>query len=425
MANTTDTMFSLNFRIYSVDRRYFIVFGAILVQGITIGCVFAYGVFFNVLETEFGWSRTLLSIATSLAFLNMGVFAIAAGRLTDRFGPRGVLMVTAATTGIAYVLMYLLSAPWQLILIYGLLVGLGIATHDVVTLSTIARCFPRRRGMMSGVVKVGAACGQMFIPLIAVMLIHTFGWRYAFVVMGVGAAAILLFAAWLMGIKPSASGTPAPAGETGEAGARDSSGTSTSTTASVPGSSFEQAKSNTQFWLLCTMQFFFFGTLITIPTHIVPHSIDSGLTTASAATVLSTIAASSIAGRLLIGGFVDRIGGKYCFNICLTLLFLSIVSLLFIKNTGFLYLFAVAYGFAHGGLFTVVSPAVAEYFGMRAHGAIFGVVIFTGTIGGSMLPILTGLIFDKQQSYQWAFILLATMVLISLLLSLRLAPYRS
>ena len=106
-------------------------------------------------------------------------------------------------------------------------------------------------------------------------------------------------------------------------------------------------------------------------------------------------------------------------------MFLSIVSLLFIKNTGFLYLFAVVYGFAHGGLFTVVSPAVAEYFGMRAHGAIFGVVIFTGTIGGSMLPILTGLIFDKQQSYQWAFILLATMVMISLLLSLRLAPYRS
>ena len=315
--------------------------------------------------------------------------------------------------------MYLLSAPWQLILIYGLLVGLGIATHDVVTLSTIARCFPRRRGMMSGIVKVGAACGQMFIPLIAVMLIAAFGWRYAFVVMGIGAAGILFIAAWLMGIKPSVSGTSAPVVEAGIASKSTSAGTS------VPGSSFEQAKSNTQFWLLCTMQFFFFGTLITVPTHIVPHSIDSGLTPASAATVLSTIAASSIAGRLLIGGFVDRIGGKHCFNICLTLLFLSIVSLLFIKNTGFLYLFAVVYGFAHGGLFTVVSPAVAEYFGMRAHGAIFGVVIFTGTIGGSMLPILTGLIFDKQQSYQWAFILLATMVLISLLLSLRLAPYRS
>ena len=426
--NTTDTMCGCKYRVCFVDRRYFVVSGAILVQAITIGCVFAYGVFFNVLETEFGWSRTLLSIATSLAFLNMGVAAIAAGRLTDRFGPRGVLMFTAVTTGIAYVLMYFLSAPWQLIVIYGLLVGLGLATHDVVTLSTIARCFPRRRGMMSGIVKVGAACGQMSVPLIAVMMIAAFGWRYAFVVMGVVAAAILLVAAWLMGIKPSVSKAREAGIESFIAGANTSAGTNDikkgSTGKSVPESGFEQAKFDTQFWLLCAIQFFFFGTLITIPTHIVPHSIDNGLTPASAATVLSTIAASSIAGRLLVGGFVDRIGGKRCFNICLLLLFLSVVSLLFIENNGFLYLFAVAYGFAHGGLFTVISPTVAEYFGMRAHGAIFGVIVFTGTIGGSMLPILTGLIFDKFQSYQWAFILLASMVLVSLLLSLRLTPHR-
>ena len=151
-----------------------------------------------------------------------------------------------------------------------------------------------------------------------------------------------------------------------------------------------------------------------------PHSIDSGLTTAGAATVLSTIAASSIAGRLLTGGFVDRIGGKRCFNICLLLLFASLMALLFIVDAKWLYVFAVGYGFAHGGLFTVVSPTVAEYFGMKAHGAIFGVIVCTGTILGSLLPIVTGMIFDKLQSYSLAFGLLAAMVLVSLILSLRL-----
>jgi len=116
-----------------MDKRYLIVAGAILVQATIIGCVFAYGIFFTVLEAEFGWSRTLL---------NMGFFAIAAGRLTDRFGPRGVLVVAAISTGLAYILMYFLSAPWQLLLIYGVLVGFGLATHDVVTLSTIAHWFP-------------------------------------------------------------------------------------------------------------------------------------------------------------------------------------------------------------------------------------------------------------------------------------------
>jgi len=184
-----------------MDKRYLIVVGAVLVQATTIGCVFAYGVFFTVLEAEFGWSRTLLSIATSIAFFNMGVFAILAGRLTDRFGPRGVLIFTALSTGLAYVLMYFLSAPWQLLAIYGLLVSLGLATHDVVTLSTIARWFPRRRGMMSGIVKVGAAFGQMSVPVLAVILIAAVGWRSAFLILGIGAACLLVIAAMLVGIK--------------------------------------------------------------------------------------------------------------------------------------------------------------------------------------------------------------------------------
>jgi len=392
-----------------MDKRYLIVIGAVLVQGITIGCVFAYGVFFTVLEAEFGWSRTLLSIATSIAFFNMGIFAIAAGRLTDRFGPRGVLFFTAFTTGLAYVLMHFLSAPWQLLAIYGLLVSLGLAAHDVVTLSTVARWFPRRRGMMSGIVKVGAAFGQMSIPVVAVALIAAAGWRSAFVALGIGAAILLFVAAWLVGTTPRETVSP----DTNKvAGA-------------VAGVSLQEAKKGTDLWLLCAMQFFLFGTLITIPTHIVPHGIDSGMSAAGAATILSAIAASSILGRLMIGVFVDRIGGKRGYNICLFILFCSLVSLQFIEDSKWLYAFGALYGFAHGGLFTVASPTVAEYFGMRSHGAIFGVVVFTGTLGGAMLPIITGLIFDKLASYQWAFVLLAVMVLVSFLLSLRLAPFRA
>lgn len=390
-----------------MDKRYLIVAGALLVQATTIGCVFAYGIFFTVLEAEFGWSRTLLSVATSIAFLNMGFFAIAAGRLSDRFGPRGVLSFTAICTGLAYIMMYFLSAPWQLVLIYGVLVGFGLAAHDVVTLSTVARWFPKRRGIMSGVVKVGTAIGQMSIPVVAVALIAMVGWRSAFLVLGVVAGIVLLIAAWLIGVRP----------EQQNPGRVNSQATT--------GLSFALARQSPEFWILCTIQFFFFGSLITIPTHIVPHSIDSGLTPARAAAVLSTIAASSIAGRLLIGHLVDRIGGKWCINLCLFFLFISLVSLLFITDASVLYVFGCIYGFAHGGLFTVVSPTVAEYFGMKAHGAIFGVIVCTGTVVGSLLPIATGLIFDKMKSYNLAFGLMAAMVLVSLILSLRLAPRKN
>ena len=148
-----------------------VVVGAFLVQLTIIGCMFAYGVFFPALEAEFGWSRTFLSACSSLSFFVMGSGAILGGRLSDRFGPRGVLTATGLIFGVGYALLSQMTEPWQLLLLFGLFIGLGLSTHDVVTLSTIAGWFPNRRGTMSGLVKSGTAVGQVLIPLSASALI--------------------------------------------------------------------------------------------------------------------------------------------------------------------------------------------------------------------------------------------------------------
>jgi MFS family permease len=89
-----------------------------------------------------------------------------------------------------------------------------------------------------------------------------------------------------------------------------------------------------------------------------------------------------------------------------------------------LYLFAGIYGFAHGGFFTVMSPAVADIFGIGSHGAIFGVVLFSGTIGGAMGPVLTGRVFDVTGSYQTAFIFLIGVAISGLVLITLLRPLK-
>ncbi len=389
-----------------MDKRYCIVAGAFLVQSVIIGSVFSYGVYFNELETEFGWSRTQLSTATALAFLSMGLMAAFVGQASDRFGPRWVIAVAAICTGMAYCLLYFLSSPWQLFLIYGTLVGVGLATHDVVTLSAIAKWFPRRRGLMSGVVKVGTAFGQMLVPLIVVVLISRVGWRESFVILGIGATVILLLAAWLMGIRPEQTATQRRVDQT-------------------DGSSFAQAKTHRSLWMLCAIHFFSFASLTTIPTHAVPHAIDSGLPVTAAAFILTIIAFSSIFGRLIIGSTVDNLGGLKSYTLCLALLVLSLSALVIIENPRYLYAFAVVYGFAHGGLFTVISPIVAELFGMREHGKIFGLVVFFGTIGGSSMPIVTGKVFDLQGSYTFAFMALTALAIMSLILSLVLHKHQA
>ena len=381
------------------DPRYIVLFGACLTQFTVIGMLFSFGLFLPSFEAELGWSRTFLSTCTALAFFIMGVLAMPGGRLSDALGPRIVLAVTGTLYGVGFVLMSQVSAQWQLVVIFGTLIGLGLSSHDVVTLSTIARWFPKRRGIMSGVVKVGTAIGQIVLPLGAALLIVAYGWREALLMLGIMSSILLLIAALSMR-RP-----PAPVA---------------GTAASASGASFAQARQGLSarvFWTLCAIQFLFFPALMSIPLHLAVHGMDLGMTQTLAATLLSVIGGASIAGRLIMGALVDRIGGKKAYSLCLLVLFASLSALTLTSTHAALFAVVAVYGFSHGALFVVVSPTVAEYFGMRAHGAIFGTVLFFGTLGGSVGPILTGWAFDSFGSYTPAFTALALCAAIALVLA--------
>lgn len=393
-----------NFRF---DHRYTIVAAAFLIQAVIIGSMFAYGVFFKVLEAELGWSRTLLSASSSLSFIVMGTLAIVGGRLSDRFGPRWVLSASGLCFGLGYALMYYMTAPWQLFVLFGVMVGIGLSTHDVVTLSTVARWFKHRRGIMTAVVKVGTACGQIIFPLLATLLIAALGWRMACLVLGCIAAVLLVLAAQGMRRDPHTEQVAQSAAATSPHEA---------------GLTFTEARRTRQFWTLCALQFMFFPSLVTLPVHIAAHGQDIGMAAPSAAAILSLIGGLSIVGRLFIGTAADRIGGRLAFLICISVLLTSLLWVRFSDVPWMLYVFAAIYGFAHGGLFTVVSPTIAEFFGMTAHGTIFGVILFFGTVGGALGPLLAGYIFDTTGSYDLAFALLATLAFIGVLLVLSLRP---
>ena len=387
------------------NPRIFVVFGACLTQFTVVGALFSYGLFFASFEAEFGWSRTLLSAASSLAFLMMGFLAMVGGRLNDRFGPRRVLSVTGVLYGLGFALVSQITAPWQLFAIFATFIGIGLGTHDVVTLGTIARWYDRRRGIMSGVIKVGTATGQIVVPPITALLIISLGWRSALLVIGLTAAVLLLSAALMMRSPPTrASDQPT---------AQD-------------GDSLAEVRRNLVFWRLCAVQFLVFPAMMSIPLHFPVHGTDLGMSKSTAAQLLSVIGFSSIAGRLSVGALVDRIGGKNSYALCIAFFMAGLFSFVFITTPMPLFVATALYGFGHGGLFTVVSPTVAAYFGMRAHGAIFGTILFFGTLGGAVGPILVGLAFDRTGSYQPAFIALAVAAALGLVLVATMpAPRRS
>jgi MFS family permease len=162
----------------------------------------------------------------------------------------------------------------------------------------------------------------------------------------------------------------------------------------------------------------------TVMVHIVPHATDIGVSVAAAASVLSISGLLTIASKLALGSVIDRIGSKRVAIIVLVLISASFLWLLAANELWMLYLFAVAFGISWGGFTVMQSPIVAEYFGLKAHGAILGLAIFAANIGGATGSLVAGRIYDMSSSYYWAFILCAVLGIAGLILSILLKVAR-
>ena len=379
-----------------------------------MGTLFTYGVFFKEFQTEFGWSRALISGASSLNYLFTGLCGILAGRLNDKIGPRILITASGILLGLGYMLMHSLQEPWQLYVVFGAVIGIGISTTDIITLSTVARWFIKRRGMISGIVKLGTGSGQLAVPLIAAALISAYGWRNSFLIIGAAILVIVVAAAQILRRDPHGLGL-LPDG-----GSRKNR--TISSVSAESGVTLRTALQTRQFWIMCLAWFSVFFCLLTIPVHIVPHARDLGLSPTTAAGILSTIGGISMLGRFFMGTASDSVGGKIPLIACFITLLCGLIWLQVAGKAWMLFLFAAIYGFAHGGFFTVVSPTVAELFGTCSHGVLFGIVIFSGTLGGFIGPLMAGRVFDVTGSYQIAFLVLTGVVGLGLALMTFLKP---
>jgi MFS family permease len=330
-----------------------------IIQAVGIGTYVTYGVFFNSLMAEFQWPRAIISGASSLAFFLMGLFGMLIGRLNDRYGPQQLMRVTALFFGAGFMLMSQVDTLWQLYLYYGVLFGIGLSAIDVIALTTVARWFSSRRGLMTGIVKVGTGAGQFSIPLVASLLIAVHGWRQAYLMIGAVAMVVLLGIAQLLKRDPSKL-KPLPS----------SGGVSPAVQKAIDSRSLSagQATRTIQLWTICSVNLALVFCLLIILVHIVPHARDTGLSAAQAAGVLSTIGGVSMAGRFLSGMAIDRIGSKSIMVTCFFVLIAGLLWLQAARSLWMLYVFACIYGLAHGD-FSLQYPPWQPKFSVWAHTA--------------------------------------------------------
>lgn len=391
---------------------YTIIAAAFFIELLAWGTYATFGVFFISLSADFGWTRAMTSSPRSLSFLLIGLLGIVVGRLTDKLGPRLVMTVCGFFLGLGYLLMSQLNTIWYFYLFYGFIIAAGMSGADVSLLSTSARWFVKKRGMVSGILKSGAGVGMAVMPLVAQWLISSYGWRTAYIVIGSTVLVIGIAAAQFLRRDPGQMRLLPDGVKVEEENPKLE-------ITKVP---FSEAIRTSQFWMLSLAYLLALVCTQTIMVHLYAHVVDLGIAPATAANVLAVIGGVSLAGRFILGSAADRMGNKWAIAANFIVLLASLVWLQLSGEVWMFYLFAAIYGFAHGGLYTLISPAIAELFGLSSLGVILGMVTFISTIGGTFSPIIAGHIFDTTGSYQSVFMLLIAASAGALVLVLLLRP---
>ncbi len=373
------------------------------------GPLHCFGVFFKPVSAQFGWTRAETSAAYSLFMLIQGTATIIIGRMVDRFNPRLILAILGIFLGSGYLLMSQITALWQYYLLYSVLIGTGMTIY-LPLYTSIARTFHNKRGLMTGIVGSGIGVGTVIMPPIAAQLISNYDWSTSYIIIGCLALVVILVAACFQ------SGRPAYERESS-----DKVSSALSKNENGAGFTIREAAHTRQFWIFTFSLFCFFFVQQVVFVHIVPYATDLGISAVSAASILSFIGGLSITGRLGLGFTSDRAGARVAWSIALTSVAISLFWLLSGTHElwGF-YLFAVIFGFGYGGAAILQSPMIAELFGLRWHGRIWGLVLFIAMIGGAIGPLVAGIIFDVSGNYWIALLITAGAGVIGLALALLL-----
>lgn len=266
---------------------------------------------------------------------------------------------------------------------------------------------------MTGFVVAGIGIGTIIFPPVANWLISSYGWRTSYIIIGIIALVFIILAAQFLRRDPRQIGQ-LPYGEN-EAREEDLNLPAT-------GFSVREAIGTGQFWMLFGTFFCLGFCLNTIMVHVVPHATELGISATIAAGILAIIGGLSIVGRIVVGSVADRMGNKLPLIIDFVLISGVLFWLVAAKELWMLYLFAIIFGFAYGGVVTLESPLVAELFGLSSHGAILGIAAFGFTVGGAIGPVLAGRLFDIMGSYQVDFLVCAVIAVIACILAFLLRP---
>lgn len=394
--------------------------------------LYAFSVFIKPLRAQFGWSATEVQLAYAIVVLVFGLMTFPAGKLSDRFGPRPVVVIGGAILGIGFFLTSTISSTSQLYLYYGLIAGFGGGLVYLPPIATAPKWWPDRRALATGITVVGLGLGSFIMGPLATSLINnpSIGNGSAlpvFKYVGIAMFVMAIIAGLCLsnppaGYKPAGWNPPAPKEGAPKVG-RDYT--------------FGETIRTVQFWLLYLAYFCgsFAGLMVigVMAAHGINEMNKEAATAAGVAVsalpkdltaaiaMQAAIATSCLNGanalvRVLIGAIADKTGTRICFLVTFALQIAAMAVLFPVGKALFLLcVVAIIIGWNYGAMFTLFPATCLQYFGPKAQGSNYGLLFTSWGLAGFVASIIAGQMFDKFGTYAVSFTIGAVVVAVGLI----------
>jgi MFS family permease len=341
-------------------------------------------IFVEPLIREFGWSRTALSGAVSLAGVMAAIVSPPIGRLLDRHGSRLVLCVAILVNAIALALLSLTPSLLVFYLLYCIARMNWAAAFDLGIYGAISKWFVARRAFATSVATVAQMAGLVAMPLIAQFAIVQDGWRAGWLALGVVTLVVGFVPVWLFLDRPPPDADPAARGQP------------------EPTFSRAQALATPAFWLLMLFTVLIYPVQAGVSLHQAPHLVERGLDPTTAALIVGCFSLMSGIGTLACGFLPRRLPIRFVLALVGVLLALGTLLLGRVASPADGYVATSLFGLGIGGMLTLLPLAWADYFGRVNYGAIRGLALSAQVLAQAAGPLVSGLLRDLRGDYQLA-----------------------
>jgi MFS family permease len=351
--------------------------------------MFSLPVFLRPISRATGWSITGVSSAMTFGFIAMALGSITWGSLSDRFGPRVIVVTGSVILAASLALASRATSLIEFQIVFGLMVGGATAAIFAPMMACVTGWFDTHRSLAVSLVSAGMGMAPITMSPLAALLISHYDWRTSLQIIAALVAAVMIPVALLVR-RP-------PALEAGNAVAfRDAEPQSAMTTG--------QALRSPQFIILLLTNFLCCATHSGPIFHTVSYAITCGIPIIAAVSIYSVEGLAGMGGRIVFGILGDRFGAKRVLVSGLLVQALGALGYFFVRELSAFYAVATLFGFVYAGIMPLYAVLARDNFPLRMMGMIIGGTAMAGSLGMATGPLAGGLIYDTFASYGWLYI---------------------